>query len=121
MSYQNDEIWSLITQEKFKEAEEKILLTENDSEKAEGSFLLSKVYEEKGWLESANEYAKKAYEIEPENEEYSAWFVKISGERGGVGPEVKKQKSGLFGLGNLDIGDCCSCCECVVDCADCFT
>lgn len=114
MSDTLEEIRQLIEQEQYKEAEEKLFTLQDDSERAEASFLLSKAYVEKGWLETATDFALKAYEAEPDHEEYSAWYSEIVGQRGNYSTDESEKKSGCCSGLNI-----CECCECMGDCVDC--
>lgn len=108
-----DQVMDLITKEKYDDAERLLKSMQDHPDQARVNYYLAQVYMKKGWLESAVEYAGKAYSAEPDNQEYAGFYNDLNSQRNTAAPD--NDKSDMF----------CACCctaiegtDCCCDCMD---
>lgn len=80
---------------------------------AEWFYLKGTIQHRRGWLESSAESFKKAYELDPSNEEYRAAYSQLNEAKKGQFRAERDSESGGKGC-----SDPCSMCEALM-CADC--
>lgn len=81
-------IRNMIKSERYEDAEDILINVEPRYRNAEWHYLTAVVYMKKGWIESAYQHSKSAYELDPECKEYSDLYNKFEKQRD-IGVEKK--------------------------------
>ena len=111
--YDFEQVQQLIDEGKNEEAENMLMGLQTHPDKARWNYLMAVVSMNKGWLEYGHDYAEKAVQIEPQNQQYSELYEKIKAARNN---KNKKAAPGQALGCCTDILDCCSCCSSLSKC-----
>ncbi len=110
------DIRRLISQNRIAEAEELLDGVPEYNRNAEWYFLKGTVFYRRGWLSEAARNFQRAYQMEPQNQEYAAAYQRIAYQQQyGTSPNMRQGQSGMY---------CCPCdpcdfCTCLM-CTDCL-
>lgn len=111
--YSFEDVQMTIDGGKIEDAENMLMSLQTHPDQARWNYLMSVVYMKKGWLEYGTEYARKAAELEPDNQEYKAYYDNAV--------EARKSKDKKEAPRNalrccVDLADCCKCCGSLSEC-----
>lgn len=110
---QFSDIRRLISQNRIAEAEELLDGVPEYNRSAEWYFLKGSVYYRRGWLNEAARCFQRAYQTEPNNQEYAAAWQRISYQQQYGSSPGRTTRTGIYGC------DCCDCCAGLM-CLDCL-
>ncbi len=110
------DIRRLISQNRIAEAEELLDGVPDYNRNAEWYFLKGSVLYRRGWLSEAARHFQRAYQMEPQNPEYSAAYQRIAYQQQyGTSPNYRGNQNGGLYCCPCDPCDCCTCLMCT-DC-----
>lgn len=112
-SSQFSDIRRLISQNRIAEAEELLDGVPEYKRSAEWYFLKGSVYYRRGWLNEASRCFQRAYQMEPNNQEYAAAWQRMAYQQQYGSSPGRNTHTGFYGC------DCCDCCATLM-CMDCI-
>ncbi len=104
-----------ITEGRLDDALELLNGVPEGSRSAEWYFLMGMVFSRKGWSEQAYNYFQRAYQMEPNNPEFSAAFNNMNARRAYTNPGYNTDTTGM-GCSTCDICTGLMCADCLCSC-----